>query len=209
MSTRQRADGSQDSHEGETLLTPLWLHMSEQFLRPSIVVKKTELRYELNLFADWAAEPEVLPSSMQIDHVYRGTASSDWLVVSFMSSAVPGHNMLNWLEAPIRMLGFPSIQISEKANPVPNLLAWNYEGSSAAYVKNLGVEEMHGFTGLARFGQSVARLYVLMFRKRNLAWMFFLSLHSLAGNGKELSILRDDHWRAGTIFGRLRLDLAE
>jgi hypothetical protein len=209
MSMRQRADGSHDSREVETLPTPLWLCTSELFLGPAAVVTKKELRYKLSPFADWAAEPEVLPSSMQIEHVYRGPASSDWLVVSFMSKAVPGHNMLNWVETPIRMSGFPSIQIAAKADPVPDLVAWNYEGNSPAYMEKLGVEEMHGFTGLARFDQAVARLYVLMLCKTNLAWMFFLSLQSSAGNGNELATLRDDHQRAGSLFGRLRLDLAK
>jgi hypothetical protein len=209
MSMRQRADGGHDSREVETPPTPLWLCTSEQFLGPAAVVTKKELRYELSLFADWAAEPEVLPSLMQIDHVYRGRTSSDWLVVSFMSKAVPGHNMVNWVETSIRVSGFPSIQIAAKANPVPDLVAWNYEGNSPAYMEKLGVEEMHGFTGLARFDQAVARLYVLMLRKTNLAWMFFLSLWSSAGSGNELATLRDDHRRAGSLFCRLRLDLAE
>jgi len=68
---------------------------------------------------------------------------------------------------------------------------------------------MHGFIGLARFDQAVARLYVIMLRKTNLAWMFFLSLHSLAGNGNELAAQRDDHRRAGSLFGGLRLHLPE
>jgi len=209
MSRRQSADGSHDSREVETPPTPLWLYTPEQSPGPATVVTKKELRYELNLFADWAAAPEVLPSPMQIEHVYRGPASSDWLVVSFMPKAVPGHNMLNWLETPIRMAGFPSIQIAAKADPVPDLVAWNYEGQSTAYMAKLGVEEMHGFTGLARFDQAVARLYVVMLRKTNLAWMFFFSLHSLAGNGNELATLREDHRRAGSLFGGLRLHLPE
>lgn len=99
------------------------------------------------------------------------------------------------------------MQIAAKVDPGPTLLAWNYEGSGAAYSGELGVEEAHGFTGLARFGHAVARLYALMLRKTNLAWMFFLSLPSSAGNGKELATLRDDHQRAGTVFGGLQLEM--
>lgn len=148
MSRRQSADGSHDSREVETPPTPLWLYTPEQSPGPATVVTKKELRYKLNLFADWAAAPEVLPSPMQVEHVYRGPASSDWLVVSFMSKAVPGHNMLTWLEKPIRMTGFPSIQIGAKADPVPDLVAWNYEGHSTAYM----AKRSRGNAWLYRFG---------------------------------------------------------
>lgn len=206
MRTRQ-GTGAQNKHsEGKTPLTPLWLHASEPASFPSTIVRRKELRYELPLFADWTATPEVLRSPMQIDDVYRGPVSTDWLVVSFMPKAVPGHDMRRWIELPMAISGFPSMPIAMKAGPGTTLAAWNYEGNSAAYIAKLGVDEMHGFTGLARFGQAVARVHLLMLRKTNLAWMFCLSLHSKAGNGREWAILREDCKRAGNVFGDLRLD---
>jgi hypothetical protein len=207
MSARQHPDGGQESLQALKQLTPLWLQTSSEFLRSGAVAKReqNDLRYAVHIFGDWSAEPEVLPSPMQIDHVYRGPGASDWLVVSFMPKAVPGHNMLNWIEVPMSRRGFPSLRIAARCKPAPDLIAWNYEGNSEAYLAKLGVDEMHAFTGLARFSGDIARVYAVMLRQTNFAWMFFLSMHSLAGNGNELQNLRDDHRRAGAIFGGLRL----
>jgi len=195
-----------DDSESPQVLTPLWLQ-STGLLGASTIVTNDDLCYSICLFEGWAAEPEVRPSAMQIDHLYQGWAPGDWLVVSFMPGAVPGHNMLNWVEVPLKTLGFPSIQLTAKFQPAPELLAWKHEGDNPGYMAKVGVEEMHGFTGLARIGDAIARVYVLMLRKANLAWMFFLSLHSQAGGGNELATLRDDHRRAGMVFGALRLAL--
>jgi hypothetical protein len=207
MSLRQHPDGGQESLQALKQLIPLWLQTSSKLLRSGAVAKReqNDLRYAVHLFREWSAEPEVLPSPMQIDHVYRGPGACDWLVVSFMAKAVPGHNMLNWIEAPMSMLGFPSLQIAATCKPAPDLIAWNYEGKSEAYIAKLGLDEMHGFTGLAKFSGNIARVHAVMLRQMNFAWMFFLSMHSPAGNGNELQNLRDDDRRAGAIFGSVRL----
>jgi hypothetical protein len=197
-----------DDNPSLSALTPLWLQSTDPLPGASTVVTSADLRYTFPLLDGWSTEPDVFPSAMQIEHVYEGRAPGDWLVVSFMAKAVPGHNMLNWVQVPLTMFGFPSIQLASKLKPTPELLAWNDEGSSGEYMEKLQVEEMHGFTGLGRISDTIARVYVLMLRKATFAWMFFLSLQSHAGGGNELVTLRDDHRRAGMIFGNLGLALA-
>lgn len=202
------AENRSEDSPSLTALTPLWLQSTGPLGRTSTNVTSDDLRYFIPILEGWATEPEVFPSAMQIEHVYQGRAPGDWLVVSFMAKAVPGHNMLNWVQVPLTMFGFPSIQLASKLKPTPELLAWNDEGGSAEFIEKLRVDEMHGFTGLGRISDAMARVYVLMLRKATFSWMFFLSLQSQAGGGNELVALRDDHRRAGMIFGNLRLALA-
>lgn len=198
-----------DDNQSLLALTALWLQFTVPLPGASTVVTSADLRYTIPLLDGWSTEPEVFPSPMQIEHVYQGRAPGDWLVVSFMAKAVPGHNMLQWLQVPLTMFGFPSIQLAAKLKPTPELLAWNDEDGSVEFMEKLQVEEMHGFTGLGRISDTIARVYVLMLRKATFAWMFFLSLQSQAGGGNELVTLRDDHRRAGMIFGNLGLALTE
>jgi len=96
MRTQPRADDTDG-----TLMSPLWLQASGPSLSAFTIVTRPDLRYTINLFDDWATEPTVVQSPMQTEHVFRGPGAGDWLVVSFMPKAVPGHNMLSWLQAQV------------------------------------------------------------------------------------------------------------
>jgi hypothetical protein len=181
--------------------TPLWLRAAsalEALARPVVC---ESLCCMFNLPSDWTAPPALTQVPTTAPGICRGPSERDWLVISFMPGAVPGHNMLTWVEAPLHMFGFPEPAVQ----PPPELLWWAPEIAIRDYQLVLGAEEAHAFTGLVRFPGGVARLYTLLARKQRFAWKVVLSFASAAGEGSELACMRDDDKKAAVVFGALQL----
>lgn len=178
---------------------PLWLRATRPLKASTQPIASGDLRCKFELFSDWSSPPALTQLPMMAAGVCRGPSEKDWLVISFMANAVPGHNMLSWVEAPLSMIGFPEPAVQ----PTPELLWWDKETATRDYQLSLGADEVHAFTGLARFSSGVARLYVLLARRQRFAWKVLLSFASAAGGGNELASMRDDDRRAEVVFGAL------
>jgi hypothetical protein len=198
MSGTASAGGQGALHE---TTIPLWLRATQPSTALTRPIESVELRCKFGLYIDWSAPPALTQMPTTAVGVCRGPSERDWLVISFMPKAVPGHNMLNWVEAPISIGGFPEPAVQ----PTPELLWWDAERAVGDYQLSLGAEEAHAYTGLARFSGGIARLYALLARKQHFAWKVLLCLASSAGGGHELVGMRDDDRRAAVVFGALAL----
>lgn len=181
--------------------TPLWLKAASRGNASARPVVSEELHCRFDLFEEWDRLPAVKQFAMEVTGVCRGPDERDWLTISFMPKAVPGHNMLSWFEAPLSLVGFPDLMVQ----PSPELLWWDRETTVGDYPVGLTADEAHALVGLARFPSGVARVYMLLARKEHFAWKVFLSFGSTAGSGDELACMRDDDKRAEVVFGALEL----
>jgi len=172
-------------------------------------VKNDGLGYVVQVFEDWLTVPIIESSPMQEEHIYRGSFTTQWLILTHMRNAVPGHNMDNWVQFSLALFGFPAMQMAAQVSPKPDLITWRYEGSIEPYRAKLRLDEMHAYIGSAKINHDSARLYLVMMRRDHLAWKLFLSIDSNWGTGMdELIVMREDHTRAGEVFGGLQLRAA-
>lgn len=189
---------------GGSEVVPLWLKSLKSPVKVT-AVRDAPLRYSTNVFDGWKSERTARSTPTTEEHIFRGPSLADYFVASFLSNAVPGHRMLSWIDASIRMTGFPCIHAPASSTSRPTLLILRDEGECRLYRERCGVDEMHSLTGLARYGEEVGRFYIVLLRARTFAWKFFLSMASGAGSGDEIPTLRDDHRRAAVVFGALKV----
>ncbi len=195
-----RPDESSSAH------TPLWLRLPAAQRFPVQAVKNDGLGYVVPVFDGWQTVPAVESAPTQEEHIYRGSLATQWLILSHMRNAVPGHDMNNWVNVFVTLLGFPAAQVAAQVRPEPALITWRYQGSVEPYRTALQVDEMHAYVGSAKVRDDSARLYLVMMRRGHLAWKLFLSVDSNWGAGMdELLVMREDHSRAGEVFGGLQL----
>jgi len=184
---------------------PLWLSCSSSAVSATKKIADKELRYKINLFTGWKKYGKRVPGSSFPEDVYRGEHPMEWLIISYMDSAIPGHNMANWVEFPLSIVGFPAFQMVE-IDPAPVLKNWQRGTGSSLYLLQSSCDEMLTYTGSAVSGNDKARLFMLLLRKQNFAWKIFLSIHSSrADNQNELLVMREDHMIASQVFGSLKL----
>ena len=187
---------------------PSWLSPPEKPEFPTTPAREKRLFYKFNLFEDWQLQPPLQPDSPQLaERTRRGKEITDWLVLSHMTTTVAGHNMSNWVEAELAFAGFPSVRISSSFEPPPGLVTWVNEGSCTPLLTRLGADENLLYTGTAVIGQQRCRLYVVMVRKANLAWKFFMTFDSGWGLGNdEIFLMRDNHQKAAHVLNSLQLN---
>ena len=189
---QRQAAGPADQGGPSVCQIPLWLSAPGPTAPPAQPILSDDLRCKFLLFNEWNHVPAVEEFETMTRGIFRGPSEADWLVVSFMANAVPGHNMLLWVEVSLDLAGFPEMAVQ----PLPELLRWDAERMTAGYKLRLGTDELHAFTGLGRFPDEIGRLYVLLARKEHFAWKLLLSVSSRAGVGSELATMRDDdRWR--------------
>ncbi len=190
------------------LYLPSWLSPPEKPGFPTSSIGEKTLSCEFNLFEDWQPQPSLQPDSPQLaERTWRGNETTDWLVLSHMTTAVAGHNMANWVEAELAFVGFPSVRISSSFKTPPGLVTWDNEGTSNPLLTRLGADENLLYTGTAVIGQLRARLYVVMVRKANLAWKFFMTFGSGWGLGNdEITLMINDHHKAAHVMSSLQLN---
>ena len=187
---------------------PVWAEPITLEGWPTYVVDSTALRYALPIREGWNPIPEVEELPMQVEHVYRGVYASEWLTVAFMEKADPSSNLRNWIDAVVRMVGFPILAMHQASDPPPELIEWQYVGAYPALSERLGVDETflyHGAAKLPGRPPELARIYTLLARRGTMAWQVNLSFNSACPPGMpEEMIVSNDHVRAGATFGYLR-----
>ncbi|MBP0019738.1 MAG: hypothetical protein J7647_19565 [Cyanobacteria bacterium SBLK] len=188
--------------------SPLWTRQADLEDWPMQVAVNKILRYSIPIRQGWNIHPLVNQTPMEIEHIFRGIYDCECLTVAFMSGANPEHELRNWVEAILGMMGFPLLALQQNRTILPQLLEWQYQGNCPIYAERLAVDEVHLYEGLAQFPDipsELARLYILLARRENLAWKVGLSFLSacLPGMSEDL-ITSSDRVRGGATFSRLR-----
>ncbi|NJO40792.1 MAG: hypothetical protein HC769_02715 [Cyanobacteria bacterium CRU_2_1] len=171
------------------------------------IIESADLHYCLPIRAGWKTTPHITQTPLQIDHGFQGVHPAESLIVSFMDKADPAADLRNWVDAFIKLTGFPILPMFQPINSPPCLLEWRDQGSCPALSDRLNVDETYLYQGLAQFSSQPAectRLYILLARRGNVAWKISLSILSAClPEVPEDVITTNDHVRAGAIFGYL------
>jgi hypothetical protein len=187
---------------------PAWFEPASLEHWPTRLVESSALHYSLPLRQGWDSAPQVSEAPLEIEHVFRGPAASDCLVIGFMDRADPAADIRNWVEAIITMTGFPLPSLQQVGGASPRLLEWETLGARPPLAQRLGVEEAYPYQGLAMLPgrpPELARFYILLARRETFAWKVSLSLYSACPPGtSEQIVVANDHVRAGATFGSLR-----
>lgn len=188
---------------------PEWLQPALLEAWPTQLIQTTDLHYALSLRQGWVLQPVQLPSVVDREHVFRGQFLSEWLTINFMDEANAQSDLREWVEAFLRLTGFPSWPIAQACPSPPFLLEWHDEGSCPPLAQRLSVDETYLYQGLAALPNhpsELARLYILLARRGTHAWKITLSLLSACPPGTPAEIIQsNDHVRAGATFGTLEL----
>jgi hypothetical protein len=189
---------------------PDWMRPVELEEWPTRLVESTELCYGLPVPQGWNTTPQVTTASeLEKEHIFRGKQGSEWLIVSFMERADRNSNIQNWVEAFVKITGFPILPMQQAINPPPRLVEWQDRGNCPPVAERLGVEEVflyQGFAELPGTPPELARLYILLARRDTVAWKVSLSLTSACFPGMPEEIIwANDGVRAAAILGNLRL----
>lgn len=197
------------SGEATASAMPVWLEPAELESWPTRSAESPMLRYALRLRENWSAQPEVSATPSEFEHIYRGHSPAEWLIVSCMAEANPNSSMKTWVDFQMAVTGFPVLHMFSALEPHPELLVWNYEGTSTAFAEKLSAEEVHLYRGMAVLPgeyNRLAHIYIVMARRANFAWKVTLSFESACLPGMpESMVASNDHVRAGATFGNLRL----
>lgn len=188
---------------------PLWLQPVQLEEWPTQMIENAALGYHLPIPPGWQINPMVNQTDLEIEHIFRGDAVSEGLLISCMNQADPRSNLCTWVEAFLSLTGFPILALKQSSDPPPELLEWQYQGNCPALTERLNCDETHLYQGLAQFPgkpPELARLYILLARRNSVAWKVSLSLMSACLPGMpEEKVASNDHLRAGAIFGELCL----
>jgi hypothetical protein len=187
---------------------PIWVQPIKGNDWQTQVIDNAQLKYILSVPSAWHISPKVLSTHLDIEHFFQGNVLGEGLVIKFMQNANPKHNILNWVEAFVSLMGFPILSIRQTLEPLPQLIQWEYKGICPPLSERLKVDEIHLYEGLAQISESsptLIRLYILLARRNTFAWQINLSISSacLPDAPKELVEI-NDHFRAGAIFGNLQ-----
>ena len=191
-------------HEpGQPQPAPAWLEPVTLAAWPTREVTSRELKYALPLPRRWNAVPQIVETPLDVTHIFTGDWAEERLQVSFMTAADPTHHLDNWVEAPLRLTGFPIPAAS--AADQPQLLEWSALSAPAALLEHLQIDEVHLYQGLGVSPidpSRLSRLYFLLARRGTLAWKVGLSFMTACPPGMpEPIIAANDHVRAGATFG--------
>ena len=187
----------------------MWVQPKKLENWPTKIIDNGKLHCQLPVCEDWSTNPQVTINDSEIEHCFYGKSLAECLMIKFMEQANPNNNICNWVDYSIAITGFPILSIQQRLERPPSLLEWNYEGSYPYLTQKLAVDEVHLYQGLAKIfnpSTSMIRLYVLLARRDTFAWQIALSIYSACfpNTPKEL-VDSNDHFRAGSIFGNLKL----
>jgi hypothetical protein len=186
---------------------PPWATLAELKAWPTRVVESLELGYRVPLPLAFRDKAERSRSPVDEEDLYRGPSDGEWLSIRVMGQANPRQDIGGWVASFLHLTGFPAPLPPE--SPPPKLLEWREEGSSKALADHLAVDETRLFQGAALFGgapPSLSRIYILLARRETRAWNVCLALASACPPGApEAMIAKNDHQRAGAIFGGLAI----
>lgn len=187
---------------------PAWLERADPQEWPTVPFESPLLRYSLRIPKHWSTTPKLNPLSLEVEHIFRGSWPTEWLIVSFMDKASTGGRMTDWVDGLLAVTGFPILAMTSSSGPQPKLLQWYHEGSFDLITKKLDVDETHCFSGVAQLPTEplhLARIYILLARRGTFAWKVTLSIETayLPSMPAHL-ITSNDHVRAGAVLGDLR-----
>ena len=134
--------------------------------------------------------PTVNARPTEINHVFRGPWPTEWLIVSFMDKAST-NRMTDWVDAVMARVGFPVMDMiaESDASPLseswastqPRTLEWDYEGAFESVADRMRLDEVHCYSGIGRLPghtPQLARLYILLARRKTFAWKITLSFET-------------------------------
>ncbi len=189
-----------------TDLIPAWLLSFESKSQNTSRLTLPDLKIILSIPEDWPKQPEVLPSPIQSEAIFRGNNMAEFLVIAFMPNAIPGHDMRQWLDLSLAMTGFPDIHIAQAMENPPRLLWWPEIVSSPELANKMKADEAHRNSGQALLNGEAVRLFVLMIRKGELAWKIFLSIPSEWEKHEDaLKTIFDDYTNAARIYSSIKV----
>jgi hypothetical protein len=169
-----------------------------------------EVGLTLDLPAHWDTPPETLVTPPVRGLGFRGPRTAECLIVHLVSPADPATDIGAWVEAPIRLSGFP---LPEVVGPEgsPELLEWRALPAPADATARLSADECRCYEGVAAVledgGRSLRRLYVLLARRGTRAWKVALVFASACPPGFPPDLVAaNDHVRAAATFGTLTID---
>ncbi|AFZ23564.1 hypothetical protein Cylst_1271 [Cylindrospermum stagnale PCC 7417] len=187
---------------------PVWVQPVELKEWPTQNIENKYLRYSLRIPQNWSKNPITSQNSFEVEHIYRGNSSGEFLLVNFMEQANPVHDLRNWVEAFISLTGLPLVFKQKLIHPPPGLLNWEYQGSCPTLTQRLECDETHLYQGLFQLADKpdLLRLYILLVRRKTLAWKISLSFLSACIPGTSAAMVAEkDHVRAGATYGYLQL----
>ncbi len=187
---------------------PVWVEPIQLNQWPTRWVESNSLDYGLPLPKRWRLDTTAFQSPVDGSDLYRGEFASELLAVHLMRQASPAYDLGTWVEAVLQMTGFPSPILAAAGGAETQLLDWQAWGDAAALNQRLAVDETRLYMGLAMLGKKapeLARFYIVLARRRTLAWQVMVSFMSacLPGTAEEM-VIANDHVRAGAILGGLR-----
>ena len=186
---------------------PAWLQDASDKHWPVELFNTPLLRYSLAIPKRWNATPILSTTQMEVKHLFKGPWPSEFLAVSFMEKSTGG-NMKNWVDGIMQLTGLPVLEISTDTKPV--LSEWSYEGAFDVVAQKYAAEEAHCYSGVIELndqGRHRARVYILLLRKGTFSWKFVLSFETGLFRGIEDAVIyKEDHVRAGSTFGKLKLE---
>ena len=136
---------------------------------------------------------------------YQGTTPVDWLSVRHRLDPGAEGELSRWVDVTLRALGFPVVPPSDLAFDLPRLAEWSDASTDADDRQRLGLDELRCHRGLATWESHRMRLYVVLARRGDEAWLVTLSMETAAAPGMPAEVGADDDLRAGAVFGPLSL----
>lgn len=186
-----------------------WLqpvHLEQWPVRP---VESAELYYRLDLPVHWSHRPLVREGPEFVQHAYCGALPSEWCVIEYLAAVDPAADLRRWQESMLHLYGFPFPMLAEPYQTPPRLYEWAYAGQGRKYARQLGVDEIQLYQGLAVLPErpaELARLYTVLARRATQAWKIALAISSACLPGTPAEVVdANDHCRAGATYGSLQL----
>jgi hypothetical protein len=182
---------------------PLWCKPVTLDTWRTRLLEVETLHCTLPIHEDWAQEPKVLTTPMDVEHQYQGRVNTERLILNMMPDADPHADITNWVNGIMRLTGFPIAAFFNPDNP-PQLLQWDTVAAADSLMEQLAVDELVLFEGLARI-PDLMRMYILLARRDTTAWKITLTFGSAVLPGSDAEIVAlNDHIRAGATFGYLQ-----
>jgi len=190
---------------------PIWLQSIELDQWQTTERKPDNLDIQLRLNRDWSLVKEIEAKDTQIAHEahYCGKHGAELCIIHYLPNANPDHKMKEWVEAPIRVTGFPIVAMNAAFENPASVMEMTHWGTFQAYKDLIGADAMVAYDGFMQLPPSiggVAHFYILVLRKETRAWKIELAFNSAClPSSDEDTLNRNDHVRAGASLGYIEL----
>lgn len=108
---------------------PVWLSTFKSKLENGASFIQIDTNYQFHLLTSWQGKLTKAQYAGLEEHIYRGESNIDWLSVTHMKTAVPGHDMEIWVDSVLQLIGFPD---SRMARAFSNSTSTDHMGETAA-----------------------------------------------------------------------------